>query len=124
LADAAGGRVELGVAIDETVVIVSTAADLGRNVVTRVYDIRDLLVVVPDFEAGPGEPAPTTKPSREQLVNQIEKLISDTVEFGHWTDSPDTKFTPNRIRELSGQLIVTATPKTQKEIAALLDQLR
>ena len=52
LADAGGGHVELGATIDDGVITISTADDLRKNVATRVYDIRDLLVVVPDFEKG------------------------------------------------------------------------
>jgi type II secretory pathway component GspD/PulD (secretin) len=102
---------------------VSTVADLARNVMTRVYDIRDLLVVVPDFEKGPDDHVTaTTQPTHAQLVEQLTSLLQETVDAGHWQQN--SKNTSNQMREVSGQLIVTATPQTHKEISALLDQLR
>jgi general secretion pathway protein D len=52
LDDVGGGTVELSYTINEGVVTISTEEDLARNVVTRVYDIRDLLVAVEDFTGG------------------------------------------------------------------------
>lgn len=53
LADVGGGAVQLAYTIDEGVITISTADELNRNVTTEVYDIRDLLVVAPDFQAPP-----------------------------------------------------------------------
>jgi general secretion pathway protein D len=47
---AAGADAELRYVLDEGVLIVSTKADLARVPIRRVYDIRDLLVPVPDFQ--------------------------------------------------------------------------
>ena len=48
-----GGQTKLGYTIDEGVITISTADDLSRNVVVRVYDIRDLIVNIPDFTDAP-----------------------------------------------------------------------
>jgi len=48
-----GGQTKLGYTIDEGVITISTADDLSKNVVVRVYDIRDLIVNIPDFTQAP-----------------------------------------------------------------------
>src|SRR6185503_19872463 len=53
LSDVGGGTVKLGYTIDEGVITISTDEDLSKNVVTRVYDIRDLIIEVPDFNQAP-----------------------------------------------------------------------
>jgi Flp pilus assembly secretin CpaC len=53
LNDVGGGAgfaaVPLGYTVDEGVIYITTQEDLSRNVVVQVYDIRDLIVDVPDF---------------------------------------------------------------------------
>src|SRR5439155_19693464 len=53
LSDVGGGNIKLTYTIDEGVITISTADDLAKNVVTRVFVIRDLLVEVPDFDNAP-----------------------------------------------------------------------
>ncbi len=53
LSDVGGGNVKLGYTIDEGVITISTIDDLNKNTLINVYDIRDLLVVPPDFVAPP-----------------------------------------------------------------------
>ena len=48
-----GGQTKLGYTIDEGVITVSTADELAKNVVVRVYDIRDLILNVPNFNNAP-----------------------------------------------------------------------
>ena len=53
LSDVGGGTVKLGYTVDEGVITISTGDDLSKNVVTRVYDIRDVIFEVPDFTDAP-----------------------------------------------------------------------
>jgi Flp pilus assembly secretin CpaC/tetratricopeptide (TPR) repeat protein len=53
LDDVGGGTVKLGYTIDEGVITISTLEDLAQNVDTRVYDIRDLIINVPEFTNSP-----------------------------------------------------------------------
>jgi general secretion pathway protein D len=53
LDDVGGGTVKLGYTIDEGVITISTLEDLAQNVDIRVYDIRDLIINVPDFSNAP-----------------------------------------------------------------------
>ena len=120
LLDAAGGGVaRLGYKLDEGVITISTRDDLAKNVETRTYDVRDLLVRIPDFD-----PATTTQPtpeSREAMVQQLVDLIQNTVEADTWKSNGGLI---GAIQELGGQLILTTEPKTQEQILTLLKQLR
>jgi type II secretory pathway component GspD/PulD (secretin) len=53
LDDVSGGTTKLGYTIDEGVITISTEDDLAKNTSTRVYDIRDLIIDVPDFTDAP-----------------------------------------------------------------------
>lgn len=47
---AAGADAELTYVVDGGVLTISTKADLARKPIRRVYDVRDLLVPIPDFQ--------------------------------------------------------------------------
>lgn len=151
-----GSNVQLGYTVDEGVITISTLEDLSRNVVTRTYDIRDLIINVPDFTNAPSfDLANTTNQggggrsggggggggggnslfgntstqnqneqqgaTRDELVEQITGLITDTVAPDSWRESGGTI---GSLRELQGQLIVTQTPENHRQLANLLEQLR
>jgi general secretion pathway protein D len=150
LNDVGGGTVKLAYTIDEGVITISTEEDLSKNVVTRVYDIRDLIINIPDFNNAPdfnitqantgggrgggggggqslfgggggqGQEE-NAGPTRQELVDSIIKLIQDTVASESWKDNGGTV---GSLRELSGQLIVTQTPENQHQLVKLLEQLR
>ncbi|HZN69851.1 MAG TPA: hypothetical protein VFB66_31545 [Tepidisphaeraceae bacterium] len=129
--DSVGGKEKLGYHVEDGVITVSMADDLDRDTDTRVYDIRDLLVTVPDVPArdGPlrlprdadGDPAKAAAEdpdnTRKQLAEDVIRLVKETVDPDQWEKS-------NRVRHLQGQLIITAPPETHGSIARLLDQLR
>jgi general secretion pathway protein D len=155
LSDVGGGTVKLGYTVDEGVITISTDEDLSKNVLTRVYDIRDLIIQVPDFNNAPtfdlqnqtnqtsggggggggsggqslfggsgsggNENDQQNQVTRQQLVDNITKLITDTVAPDTWRDAGGTV---GSLRELQGQLIVTQTPENQRLLQGLLDQLR
>ncbi|HEY7089035.1 MAG TPA: M56 family metallopeptidase [Tepidisphaeraceae bacterium] len=106
LRDIGGTKSKLGYAVDEGVITITTQDELNSNVATRVYDIRDLLQT-----AGPD---PRSDQARQALVDSIIKLIEETLDWNSHC----------KIRELSGQLIVTATPDLQRQLIRLLAQLR
>lgn len=145
LDDVGGGTVRLGYTIDEGVITISTEEDLASNVVTRVYDIRDLILQVPDFDQPPnfnlqgssvgggggggqlfggqgaGQGAQAGQQTRAELVDAIIGLIQDTVASDSWKENGGSV---GSIRELQGQLIVTQTPENQRSLVRLLEQLR
>lgn len=137
----------LGYTVDEGVITISTAEDLSKNVLTRVYDVRDLLILVPEGKEAslwsrehpatePARPAPpATQPdggqvsapasqptanARQAQIDALITLIKETVAPDSWTPEDHV----GAIKELSGQLVITQTPENQKSIQALLEQLR
>jgi type II secretory pathway component GspD/PulD (secretin) len=135
--DSVEAKEPLGYSVEDGVITVTTQADLDKNTVVRVYDIRDLLVEVPDFNDPPtpaddftvNAPRPAEKPpapfekeaaaerTRQAAIDRLTKLIEETVVPAAW---PKTA----QMRELQGQLIVTAVPKLHEQLTRLLDQLR
>ncbi|MBC7785825.1 MAG: hypothetical protein H7144_18510 [Burkholderiales bacterium] len=45
-----GATSQVSYTVDEGVITISTIEDLARNVETRTYDIRDLIISIPDFQ--------------------------------------------------------------------------
>lgn len=144
LSDVGGGTVRLGYTVDEGVITISTEEDLATNVSTNVYDIRDLIVNVEDFDQPPnfqiqgtqagrgggggggglfggGAQQQQSLNTRQDLVDSIIQLIQDTVARDSWRDNGGNI---GAIRELGGQLIVTQTPENQRQLVRLLEQLR
>lgn len=146
LNEVGGGTVRLNYTIDEGVISISTEEDLSQNVVTRVYDVRDLIINIPDFTEAPefnlqsasqatagagggssnlfgggGGGADDEGPTRQELVDEIIQLIQDTIASDSWKDNGGSV---GSVRELQGQLIVTQTPENQRQLVRLLEQLR
>ena len=120
------------------------ADDDPRNTLTRVYDVRDLLVEIPDFNYEPDnngfpasgpQPATTrtaarttaTAPSpdevrrRDEVVGKLIRDITDSVDPRSWRDNGGTV---GAIRELQGQLIVTQTAANQEKVLATIQARR
>jgi hypothetical protein len=121
-------------------------ADKSPEVVTRVYDLRDLMMNVGDYpfdgkigvpEAKPpvvyvqnsnnpepqqqNKPTTTSVRTRQQRVDDLIRLITDTVAQDTWRDNGGAL---GSIREISGLLVVTQTAQSHKDIETLLGQLR
>ena len=96
----------LGWEIDNGVVHVTTAADLSKNVMIRVYDIRDFL-------AGKGE--------RDKKVRAVIKLLTDRIDPASWREHGGSVAS---LRELQGQLIITQTAANHRAIIDLLESVR
>jgi beta-lactamase regulating signal transducer with metallopeptidase domain len=142
-------KARLEYTIDEGVITISTPEDLSKNVLTRVYDIRDLIQVIPNFDdapdlrlrssqaaTAPALPAPpptlpatrpasraATRPREVEVqarVDAIIKLIKEIVAPDSW----DGESRIGAIKELSGQLVVTQLPENHAALNTLLEQLR
>jgi hypothetical protein len=118
----------------------ATAPAANVNV-TRVYDVRDLIVSVPDFDDEPdfspqpipdgaplpngavdlfGNPpgiAPPRGPSRQEIIEQLTTCLKTSV-------TPDVWKNTATIRELQGQLIISATPATHRQVTSFLENAR
>jgi hypothetical protein len=99
----------LGWMIDNGVVTISTADDLAKNVMIRVYDMRDLLGK--NIQGG----------ARAEKVRAIVKLLTDRVDPASWREHGGRLDSP---RELEGQLIITQTAENQRAIIDLLQAIR
>ncbi|MEZ0265610.1 MAG: M56 family metallopeptidase [Phycisphaerae bacterium] len=125
---------------------IEIAAD--GDVVTRVYDVRDLVTPIPDFSSDddaarspragaatrpataserwpttPAQPGPAVRDPTAHLI----ALIRDTIDPQSWAapklaDAQSTS--PYGLRELSGQLIVRQTRANHDALDRLLSQLR
>jgi hypothetical protein len=104
LAVADADKTKLGYAIDDGVIVISSADEL-KNAITRVYDIRQLL------------PAGAAAQTR---VEAIEKLLTNQIDPPSWRDHGGSI---GAIRLLQGQLIVTQTAENHERIAAMLKDL-
>ncbi|MDP7288402.1 MAG: hypothetical protein QGH94_10455 [Phycisphaerae bacterium] len=144
------GETGLGYVIDEGVITISTKADLGKQTVVRVYDIRDMIVRVPMFEgprlgrstkgagdessdstglfdpsAGGGAETGTglegDLKSRSEIITEIKTLITDTVDRNSWRDAGGEA---GAISEIGGQLVITQTIENHDSIVELIGKLR
>jgi general secretion pathway protein D len=147
LKDVGGGTVNLGYTIDDGVITISTQTDLAKNTLTRVYDIRDLIVEIPDFADAPQfqlQQSNTTsgrggggggsqslfgqnneqgqgEGDRAALITEIQELIQETVDPESWREAGGSV---GSIRVLGGNLIVNQTPENHRALQGLLEQLR
>ncbi len=98
---AGGGVVQLGYVINDGVVTITTITDLNQNVYPQVYDVRDLLVRVPDFVA------PSTRIDLGSGSGQTDEYGDSTGSGGADTasgglfdsDADESSLTPDETRE-------------------------
>jgi type II secretory pathway component GspD/PulD (secretin) len=125
LDSATGGadKPKLGYLVDDGVITISTAEDLVvGDGLTRVYDVRDLVIPVPDFDPESDgkereKANDPNNPARQEAVDALIKLLRDTVSPEQWGKSAS-------VRELQGQLIITASREMHRTMIRLIQQLR
>jgi type II secretory pathway component GspD/PulD (secretin)/outer membrane protein assembly factor BamD (BamD/ComL family)/tetratricopeptide (TPR) repeat protein len=139
--------------IVDGIVTISTRKDLNKATATLVYDIRDLLVHVPNFENVPqfdlnnalakggsggtgtsgtagnglfGATNAATTGAPEPTRDQMIQQIKDliTSTVGVPADWAPGGTNVSSITEMSGNLIVKTTPGNHRSLLLLLDQLR
>lgn len=131
-------------AINDGVVTISTREDINRRKTLQIYDIRDLLIEVPDYTNAPefdlnsvlqssGEGGSGQSPFRErgdqtvprrslqERTDELLRIITTNVDEIGWQDNGgDVGF----IQQFQGSLIITNTPANHRAIHGLLAQLR
>ena len=141
LDDVGGSIAPLSYIVDEGVITISTKDDLSTRAYPKVYDIRDLIVRVPNFEApdidmggsGGGNDDSggwgnvddegddnENVATKQELIDNIITMVSETIDPMSWPPNGDV----GSIRELHGQLVVTQTSDNHKKLADLIKQLR
>lgn len=144
LDEAGGDLVKLSYSVDEGVVVVATAEFLAAKTEIRTYDIRDLILQVPNFEQAPtfdltqvasdqgggGGGGSLFTPSasaageesvpRADRITAIMDLIKNSVARDSWVPVGLT----SSMEELNGTIIVNTTADNHVAIGKLLRQLR
>lgn len=107
-----GARVKLAFErTSQTSILITTRDDyLSRNVVTCEYDVRELLLRLPDNDPRP----------REQLIGEFIKLIAETVDPPSWRRAEGLLCT---MEAREGRLTVRQVPENQLRIAELYQQV-
>jgi beta-lactamase regulating signal transducer with metallopeptidase domain len=109
----------------------NVSPDAGKEdastAVTRTYDMRELLVDIPDFTNAPtfsGVPTRPAEPSQPpRKLTEREKIDLLIKKLQQSIDPPSWKQFAT-IREESKQLVVYQTPKNQDALASLLKTIR
>jgi beta-lactamase regulating signal transducer with metallopeptidase domain len=115
----------------------ATGVDDPANTLTRVYDVRDLLVDIPDYTPPDFEPhevpttrrsvateTPASKPSTQTYRDAATRLMADitgTIDTRSWRNNAGSV---GSIQELQGQLIVTQTARNHERIMEKLQAMR
>ena len=135
-----------GWAVNDGVITIASREVINKNKTIVIYDIRDLLIEIPNYTNAPtfdlqqvlqaasqrgggGGQSPfkdnnnQTVPRRslEDLTNDIIQILTNNVDSQGWRENGgDTGF----IQQLQGSLIITNTPANHRVIQGLLSQLR
>jgi len=135
-------------AISNGILKISTKEALQENPVTHLYDIRDLLVDVPDFDNAPDltpnaaldrmdanrapgdrlfgdkraeKPAGGDRLSRDEMIGKIKDFVTTVVDPKSWESNGGDV---GRIMEINGNLAIATTERNHREISSLLSKLR
>lgn len=133
LAEAGGGTIKLAYRIKDNIVTVSTADDLERDVITRVYDVRDIVAQAITRDSPPEDK--TTKPTTTKsnlcfgtntatasdAYDALVRLIQETIEPTVWRDAGGSY---GGIRAYAGYLVVTLPVELHQDLQELLARLR
>jgi len=136
-------------AVQDGMLLISSDEQIRKNTVLDIYDVRDLVVEVPNYSEAPeldleqilqsgggggggGGQSPFEdaqgqddafeefRPLQER-IDEMKDIIREQVDFAGWRQNGgDTGF----IQDWNGQLIITNTPRNHREIQGLLSRLR
>lgn len=137
-----------GWAVKDGILMIASDEVLRRDTVLEIYDIRDLLIDIPDYTEAPtfdlnsvlqgsggrggggggrspfgggNQDADVERRDRQEMIDEIVDIISSNVDYEGWLENGgDT----GSLREFNGNLIITNTPKNHRAIIALLSKLR
>ncbi|RMH25499.1 MAG: hypothetical protein D6692_11110 [Planctomycetota bacterium] len=133
-----------GWAIQDGIVVIASDEVLRRNTVLEIYDIRDLLFLVPQFDNAPAFDLSTSLQQSgggggggqspfqgaqdddedidpEARVQQIIDLIQANIDPDGWVDLGGST---SSITQLNGNFVITTTPRNHRAIIGLLSKLR
>jgi type II secretory pathway component GspD/PulD (secretin) len=136
-------------AVQDGVIAISSKERIDRNTILVIYDVRDLLVEIPDYRdvpridlqqalqasqqgGGGGGQGPFQETQqdaaqqlrdREQRLDDIIAIITSNVDFEGWVENGGDV---GRIQRMAsqGSLIITNTAKNHRLVGGLLSKLR
>lgn len=112
------GKAKLGFNVDGNGMIhIAALDDLPRTIVTRVYNIRDLIDSYIAYARAHGQ----TRANSQDAVDAITKWIEDTVDTDSWKDNGGSV---GALREFAGLLIVSTSTETHRKLKSELEKLR
>lgn len=133
--------------VQDGIILVASDADLRRNTFIVIYDVRDLLFEVPNYEFAPeldidqatqqgggggggggtggifdqDDDDEDTRRTEEEILRDLLDIIQENVDFEGWRENGgDTGI----VQQFGGNLIITNTAGNHREIQRLLDKLR
>jgi len=137
-----------GWAVNDGVLVIASEEALRKNTFIVIYDVRDLTFGIRDATEGPqidlnnvlnqasssggggggsgsifsgNEEVDTAGLTQEELLDLIEDIIKQSVDFEGWRDNGgDT----GSVQRFNGNLIITNTARNHRQISGLLRQLR
>jgi len=148
LEQAGGGVVDLGYDVADGAVTIATRHFLDKNTYPAVYNITDLLMVIPQSSNVPvmdlaeatyptpdrseradlpwqygddDDDEPEDDPERMDRIRKIIDLIQDTIAPESWRDRGGSV---GMIKEINGQLVVTQNSAAHRQLRGLLNKLR
>jgi len=118
----------------DNIVTLTSSEEVSRHLPTRFYNVRPLVneiiqsIFAPAFQedqthlfsSGPAA-AKDRMVTRQEIVDQIVKLLTDTVASDSWRDAGGSI---GSLREVGGVLVITQTPENHRATRDLLDQLQ
>ena len=129
--DAATGPVPLDYTVRGNVIVVSTEDETPQRLVTRLYDVRDLVRKQVEWAGLHDPPVPlragvqyvnTPPPSAHlQALEDLVSVIEESVSYDSWTDNGGTN---GRVRQFAGILIITNSADAHAQIERFLAGLR
>jgi len=123
--------VELAAKADDNILMISTKADINAKLITRVYDIEDLLVSVPDFAGGSLELSTSgwrlgdrfykgggweKSRTKEEIVERLISIITTQVQPSSWKVNGGK----GTIRYFQGRLVVRNSIEAHQELGGYI----
>lgn len=141
LAKASDPQLPASWAVQDGILTISSDDVLRQNTILEIYDVRDLLFDVPEFDNAPefniqggggggggggqspfqGSSGDPTIATQAERVDAISGLIRSSIDPQNWAD---TGGLTSSLTPLNGTFVITTTPRYHREIIGLLNKLR
>lgn len=133
--------------VQDGIVLIASDADLRKNTFIVIYDVRDLLFEVPNYQNAPeldidqatqqgtgggggggtggifddDDDDEDARRPEEEILRDLLDIIQENVDFEGWRENGGNT---GIVQQFAGNLIITNTSANHREIQRLLDKLR